>query len=41
VVTAAAPLQVHPDEVPCVIALPLTGGHPDHLACVATETRAP
>jgi periplasmic divalent cation tolerance protein len=31
----------HPDEVPCVIALPLTGGHPDYLAWVATETRAP
>jgi periplasmic divalent cation tolerance protein len=28
----------HPDEVPCVIALPLTGGHPDYLAWVAAET---
>jgi periplasmic divalent cation tolerance protein len=31
----------HPDEVPCVIALPLTGGHPDYLAWVAAETREP
>jgi periplasmic divalent cation tolerance protein len=30
----------HPDEVPCVIALPLTGGHPDYLAWVAAETVA-
>jgi periplasmic divalent cation tolerance protein len=29
----------HPDEVPCVIALPLTGGHPDYLAWVVAETR--
>jgi periplasmic divalent cation tolerance protein len=31
----------HPDEVPCVIALPLTGGHPDYLAWVAAETQGP
>ena len=31
----------HPDEVPCVIALPLTGGHPDYLAWVVGETRDP
>jgi periplasmic divalent cation tolerance protein len=31
----------HPDEVPCVIALPLTGGHPDYLAWVVAETREP
>jgi periplasmic divalent cation tolerance protein len=31
----------HPDEVPCVIALPLTGGHPDYLAWVAAETLEP
>ncbi len=31
----------HPDEVPCVIALPLTGGHPDYLAWVLAETRSP
>jgi periplasmic divalent cation tolerance protein len=32
---------VHPDTVPCVIALPLTGGHPDYLAWVVAETREP
>jgi len=31
----------HPDVVPGVIALPLTGGHPDYLAWVAAETREP
>ena len=31
----------HPDQVPCVIALPLTGGHPDYLAWVVAETRDP
>jgi periplasmic divalent cation tolerance protein len=31
----------HPDDVPCVIALPLTGGHPDYLAWVVAETREP
>jgi periplasmic divalent cation tolerance protein len=31
----------HPDEVPCVIALPLSDGHPDHLAWVAAETLEP
>ena len=31
----------HPDDVPCVIALPLTGGHPDYLAWVVAGTREP
>ena len=39
-ITARADVE-HPDEVPCVIALPLTGGHPDYLAWVAAETRDP
>jgi periplasmic divalent cation tolerance protein len=29
----------HADDVPCVIALPLTGGHPEYLKWVVTETR--
>jgi periplasmic divalent cation tolerance protein len=31
----------HPDDVPCVLALPVVGGHPDYLAWVLAETRAP
>jgi periplasmic divalent cation tolerance protein len=31
----------HPDQVPCVIALPLVGGHPDYLDWVVGETRDP
>ena len=31
----------HPDEVPCVIALPLVGGDPAYLAWIDEETRAP
>ena len=31
----------HPDEVPCVIALPLTGGHPGYRNWVVAETREP
>lgn len=30
--------EMHPYEVPCVIALPLAGGHPDYLAWISTET---
>ncbi len=30
----------HPDEVPCVIALPILGGNPDYLAWIEQETRA-
>ena len=33
--------EEHPDEVPCVIALPLTAGHPEYLAWVVAETREP
>lgn len=29
----------HADDVPCVIALPLTGGHPEYLKWVVAETR--
>ena len=32
--------ELHPYEVPCVIALPLVGGNPDYLAWIAAETRA-
>lgn len=31
----------HADDVPCVIALPLVGGHPDYLRWIHDETRAP
>ncbi|MGH3913707.1 MAG: divalent-cation tolerance protein CutA [Pseudonocardiaceae bacterium] len=31
----------HADDVPCVIALPLTGGHPAYLQWVYDETREP
>ena len=31
--------ELHPYEVPCVIALPLVGGHPGYLAWIAAETR--
>ncbi len=31
--------QLHPYEVPCVIALPLVGGNPAYLAWIAEETR--
>ncbi len=29
----------HPDQVPCVIALPLTGGNPAYLEWLAAGTR--
>ena len=32
--------ELHPYEVPCVIALPLVGGNPDYLAWIAAETGA-
>ncbi|HYH25534.1 MAG TPA: divalent-cation tolerance protein CutA [Blastococcus sp.] len=32
--------ELHPYDVPCVIALPLIGGNPDYLAWIAAETRA-
>lgn len=31
----------HADDVPCVIALPITGGHPEYLRWVYAETRVP
>ena len=31
----------HPDEVPCVIALPLVGGHPAYLRWIVAETSGP
>jgi periplasmic divalent cation tolerance protein len=31
----------HPDAVPCVIALPLVGGHPAYLRWIVDETSAP
>jgi periplasmic divalent cation tolerance protein len=30
--------QEHPDDVPCVIAVPVVGGHPAYLCWVAAET---
>ncbi|MGY2082807.1 divalent-cation tolerance protein CutA [Blastococcus sp. SYSU DS0539] len=33
--------ELHPYEVPCVIALPLVGGNPDYLRWIAGETRQP
>ena len=33
--------ELHPYDVPCVIALPLVGGDPDYLRWVVRETREP
>jgi periplasmic divalent cation tolerance protein len=33
--------ELHPYDVPCVIALPLVGGNPAYLAWIAAETREP
>ena len=33
--------QLHPYDVPCVIALPLVGGNPAYLRWIAEETRPP
>ena len=33
--------ELHPYDVPCVLALPVTGGDPDYLAWVLAETREP
>ena len=33
--------EVHPYEVPCVIALPILGGNRDYLRWIAAETRTP
>ena len=32
--------QLHPYDVPCVIALPLVGGNPAYLRWIAEETTA-
>jgi len=32
--------QLHSYEVPCVVALPITGGNPDFLAWLDKETRS-
>jgi periplasmic divalent cation tolerance protein len=31
--------EVHPDDVPCVIALPVVGGNPAYIEWVLAETR--
>jgi periplasmic divalent cation tolerance protein len=33
--------QLHPYDVPCVLALPVTGGDPGYLRWVVAETREP
>jgi periplasmic divalent cation tolerance protein len=33
--------ELHPYDVPCVIALPLVAGNPAYLAWLAEETRGP
>ena len=33
--------ELHPYDVPCVLALPVAGGDPDYLRWVHTETREP
>jgi periplasmic divalent cation tolerance protein len=33
--------ELHPYEVPCVIALPLVGGNPAYLRWIAEQTRDP
>jgi periplasmic divalent cation tolerance protein len=33
--------ELHPYDVPCVIALPLVGGNPAYLRWIAAETREP
>jgi periplasmic divalent cation tolerance protein len=40
-VIVARTAELHPYDVPCVIALPLLGGNPDYLAWIAAETDAP
>lgn len=35
----AAADELHPYDVPCVIALPLVGGNPAYLRWIAAETR--
>jgi periplasmic divalent cation tolerance protein len=33
--------ELHPYDVPCVLALPVAGGDPDYLRWVVSETREP
>jgi periplasmic divalent cation tolerance protein len=33
--------ELHPYDVPCVIALPLVGGNPEYLRWIAQETGSP
>ena len=33
--------ELHPYDVPCVIALPIVGGNPAYLEWIAAETRHP
>jgi periplasmic divalent cation tolerance protein len=33
--------ELHPYEVPCVLALPVLGGNPAYLRWVVAETREP
>ncbi|WP_245177328.1 divalent-cation tolerance protein CutA [Geodermatophilus sp. DF01-2] len=33
--------ELHPYDVPCVVAIPLVGGNPDYLRWVVQETREP
>jgi periplasmic divalent cation tolerance protein len=34
-------IDLHPDEVPCVVFLPVAGGNPDYLDWITRETEAP
>ena len=40
-VIVARTQQLHPYDVPCVIALPLVDGNPAYLRWIAEETRSP
>lgn len=31
---------LHPYEVPCIVAVPITGGNPDFMAWIAAETNS-
>ena len=33
--------ELHADETPCVVFLPVSGGNPDYLDWIAAETEAP
>jgi periplasmic divalent cation tolerance protein len=38
---AARVKELHPYEVPCVVAIPLVGGHAPYLAWIDAQTRMP